>query len=141
LFPYPTLFGSGRELVFTADELAGVREDFLKTIRREDGRYAVLVNVTPHRLAVLENAKSEATRKAVEIAYHSLAQKENAPLLDEMVALRDRIADLLGYPSWADYQIEPRMAKTAARAVAFLEDLRRGLEPKFQAELAEYRRL
>ena len=130
-----------QELVFTAEELAGVREDFLKTIRREDGRYAVLVNVTPHRLAVLESAKREATRKAVETAYHSLAQKENAPLLDEMVALRDRIAALLGYPSWADYQIEPRMAKTAARATAFLEDLRRGLEPKFQAELAEYRRL
>jgi thimet oligopeptidase len=130
-----------RELVFTAEELDGVRGDFLKTIRREDGKYAVLVNVTPHRLAVLENAKSETTRKAVEIAYHSLAQKENTPLLDEMVALRDQIAALLGYPSWADYQIEPRMAKTAARAVAFLEDLRRGLEPKFQAELAEYRRL
>jgi thimet oligopeptidase len=129
------------ELVFTAEELSGVREEFLKTIRRDDGKYAVLANVTPHRLAVLENAKSEATRKAVEVAYHSLAQKENAPLLDEMVALRDQIAALLGYASWADYQIEPRMAKTAARATAFLEDLRRGLEPKFQEELAEYRRL
>jgi Zn-dependent oligopeptidase len=115
-----------QELVFAADELAGVREDFLQTIRRDDGKYAVLVNVTPHRLAVLENAKSETTRKAVEIAYHSLAQKENTPLLDEMVALRDQLAALLGYSSWADYQIEPRMAKTAARAIAFHEDLRRG---------------
>ncbi len=129
------------ELVFTADELTGVREDFLKTIRRDDGKYAVLANVTPHRMAVLENAKSEATRKAVEVAYHSLAQKENTQLLDEMVSLRDQIAALLGYASWADYQIEPRMAKTAARATAFLEDLRRGLDPKFQGELAEYRRL
>jgi thimet oligopeptidase len=129
------------ELVFTAGELAGVREEFLKTIRREDGKHVVLANVTPHRMAVMENAKSEETRKAVDVAYHSLAQKENAPLLDKMVALRDEIAGLLGYASWADYQIEPRMAKTAARATAFLEDLRRGLEPKFQAELAEYRRL
>jgi Zn-dependent oligopeptidase len=129
------------ELVFTAGELAGVREEFLKTIRREDGKYVVLANVTPHRMAVMENAKSEETRKAVDVAYHSLAQKENAPLLDKMVALRDEITGLLGYASWADYQIEPRMAKTAARATAILEDLRRGLQPKFQAELAEYRRL
>ncbi|HEY7514091.1 MAG TPA: M3 family metallopeptidase, partial [Vicinamibacteria bacterium] len=130
-----------QELVFGAEELAGVREDFLKSIRRDDGKYAVLANVTPHRLAVLENAKSEATRKAVEVAYFSLAQNENTSLLDQMVALRDEIAALLGYKSWADYQIEPRMAKTAARATAFLEDLRRGLDPKFQEELAEFRRL
>jgi thimet oligopeptidase len=129
------------ELVFTAEELAGVHEDFLKTVRREDGTYAILANVTPHRMAVMMNAKSEATRKALDAAYHSLAQKENGPLLDEIVAARDQIASLLGYESWADYQIEPRMAKTADRATAFLEDLRKGLDPKFQAELAEFRRM
>ena len=130
-----------QELVFTADELAGVPEDFLKSVRREDGTYAVLANVTPHRMAVMMNAKSEATRKALDTAYSSLAQKDNGPLLDQIVALRDDIAALLGYKSWADYQIEPRMAKTADRATSFLEDLRRGLDPKFQAELAEFRRM
>ncbi len=129
------------ELVFSAEELAGVPEDFLKSIRREDGKYGVLANVTPQRLAVLENARSEATRKALELAYYSLAQKENGRLLDEIVSVRDQIAALLSYPSWADYQIEPRMAKTEARATAFLEDLRRGLDPKFQAELVEFRRM
>ncbi len=129
------------ELVFTAEELAGVPVDFLESVKRPDGRYAVLANVTPHRLAVMMNAKSEATRKTLEIAYHALAQKENGPLLDEIVSVRDQIAALLGYASWADYQIEPRMAKTAARATAFLEDLSRGLDPKFQAELLEFRRM
>jgi thimet oligopeptidase len=67
-----------------------------------------------------------------------LAQAENGPLLAQIVALRDEIAALLGYKSWDDYQIEPRMAKTGARAQAFLEDLNRGLQPKFRAELARF---
>jgi Zn-dependent oligopeptidase len=46
-----------------------------------------------------------------------------------------RDATLLGYRSWADYQTEPRMARTAERALAFLEGLRCGLEAKFRAEL------
>ena len=116
-------------------------EDFLKSVRRADGTYAILANVTPQRMAVLENARNEAARKAVELAYHDLAAKENGPLLDEIVSVRDQIATVLGYDSWADYQIEPRMARTDERATAFLEDLRRGLDPKFQAELAEFRRM
>src|SRR5262249_17840966 len=72
-----------QELVFTAEELAGVPEEFLKSVKREDGRYAVLANVTPHRMAVMQNAKSEATRKAFDTAFSALGQNENGPLLDQ----------------------------------------------------------
>jgi thimet oligopeptidase len=128
-------------VTFAPEELAGVPEAFLATVRQPDGTYAVLANVTPHYLAVAENAKSEAARRKMELARFSLAQPENGERLDRIVALRDRIATLLGYPSWADYQVEPRMAKTAARATAFLEDLSRGLGPKLEAEMAEFRRM
>ncbi|HSB60965.1 MAG TPA: M3 family metallopeptidase, partial [Vicinamibacteria bacterium] len=126
-------------VAFAREDLEGVPEAFLDSVRTADGGYAVLAHVTPHYLAVAENAKREATRKRIELVRSTLAQKENGPLLDEIVAVRDRIAALLGYASWADYQIEPRMAKTAARAAGFLEALREGLAPKFQAELAQYR--
>jgi thimet oligopeptidase len=128
-------------LVFTKEDLEGVPEGFLASLEAEDGRYTVLANVTPHFMAVSQNAKRESTRKRLELARASLAQEENSPLLDEILAVRDQIASLLGYASWADYQIEPRMARTGARATAFLEDLKRGLDPKLQAELAEFRAL
>lgn len=126
-------------LVFTREELEGVPEAFLSSIATPEGRYAVLAHVTPHYMTVAQGAKREATRKRLELARSGLARNENGPLLDEIVAVRDRIAALLGYASWADYQIEPRMARTASRAVEFLEDLKKGLAPKFQAELAGYR--
>ena len=132
--------GEARQaVVFTGEELEGVPAAFLGSVKTEDGKYAVLANVTPHYMAVAQNAKREATRKRLELARFALAQKENTPLLNEIVAVRDQIAALLGYASWADYQIEPRMAKTGAQATAFLEDLRKGLDPKFQEELAQFR--
>ena len=128
-------------VTFTREELEGVPDAFLSSVKTADERYVVLANVTPHYMAVALNAKREATRKRLEMARSTLAQKENGPLLNEIVSLRDQIAPLLGYSSWADYQIEPRMAKTGARATAFLDELKKGLDPKFQAELAQYRAL
>src|SRR5204862_886215 len=46
-----------------------------------------------------------------------------------------------GYQSWADYQTEIKMVKTGAAAIQFLEKLKAGLQPKFDAELAEFRQL
>src|SRR5215471_9173919 len=58
-----------------------------------------------------------------------------------MIQLRSDIARILGYASWADYQTEIRMAKNGAIALAFLEKLKTGLEPKFHAELDEFKQI
>lgn len=128
-------------LTFTEAELEGVPADFLSQVRQADGTCAVKANVTPQYMTVAQNAKRADVRKRLEQARFTLAQEKNGPLLDRIVALRDQIAGLLGYKSWADYQIEPRMAKTADRAIAFLTDLKQGLEPKFRAELATFAKL
>jgi Zn-dependent oligopeptidase len=70
-----------------------------------------------------------------------LAREKNAQLLRQILELRATIAAKLGYASWADYQIEPKMARTAATASQFLENLRAGLQPKLEAELATFREL
>lgn len=132
-----------QKLVFTKAELEGVPEDFLeqKGVSNGDGTYTVMANITWHYLTVEENAKKEETRLKMESARDNLARAENIPLLQQILVTRDDIAHKLGYKSWADYQIEVRMAKTAAAAKDFLERLKTGLQPKFDAELAEFRAL
>ncbi len=122
---------------FTADELAGVPESFLNApgVKQADGRYRVMANITWHRDAILENARSEATRMKLNQARLSLAAAKNIPVLAKLVVLRADIAHRLGYANWADYQTETRMAKTGATAVKFEADLVAGLQPKFDAEL------
>ena len=58
-----------------------------------------------------------------------------------MLALRNQIALKLGYKSWADYQTEIKMAKNAAAPKKYINDLVAGIQPKFDAEVAELRKL
>src|SRR5205823_11387982 len=103
--------------------------------------YTVMANVTWHYLAVEENAKKEETRKRLLAEHDNLARAVNIPLLEKILPLRDDIATRLGYKNWADYQTEVKMARNAATAIDFLEKLKSGLQPKFDAELAEFRQL
>jgi thimet oligopeptidase len=128
---------------FTKAELEGVPESFLDQpgVKSGDDEYTVMANVTFQVLTVMENAKSEATRRKLATIQSNLAREENVPLLNQILGLRDRIAAKLGYASWGDYVIEPEMAKDAATARDFLDRLSAGLQPKFSAELEEYRQL
>jgi thimet oligopeptidase len=126
---------------FTKAELEGVPDDFLQQTKTGDDEYTVMANVTWHYLAVMDNARREETRKRFIIEHDTLAREQNVPLLEKILGLRDTIAHKLGYASWADYETEVKMVKNAATALTFEEKLKLGLQPKFDAELEEYRKL
>lgn len=124
-----------RDLSFAAEQLAGAPQSFLDSSRTAAGRHVVRAHVTPDVITVLENVSVEATRRELSIARHSLAVDVNAPVLADLLSARARVAGLLGYASWADYQTEPRMAGSGRAALEFVEGLIDGLEPKFRAEM------
>lgn len=126
---------------FTKAELEGVSDDFLKQIKTGDDEYTVMANITWHYLTIQDNAKLEETRKKVLIAQSNLAREQNIPLLQKILVLRDNIARKLGYKTYADYDTETKMVKNAATAISFEEKLKTGLQPKFDAELEEFRQL
>jgi thimet oligopeptidase len=126
---------------FSRAELEGVPESFLNETRTSENEYSVMANITYHYLMVMDNAKREATRKRMLVERDNLARTENVPLLEKVLPLRDDIARKLGYKTWADYQTEVKMVKHAATAMDFLNRLKTGLQPKFDAELAAFRAL
>jgi thimet oligopeptidase len=130
-------------LVFTKAELEGVPDSMLNSpgIKTGDDAYTILANVTFQYNGVMQTAKREETRKRLNIARANLARDKNAPLLNSILSARNQIALRLGYKSWDDFQTEIRMAKTGAQAKQFINDLIAGTQPKFDAELAEMRRI
>jgi Zn-dependent oligopeptidase len=130
-------------LKFSKAELEGVPEDFLSQqgIKTGDDEYTLKANITFHYIMVEDNAKREETRKKMLVAQYNLAREDNIPLLQKILVHRDEIAHRLGYASFADYATETRMVKNAATAIAFLENLKTGLQPKYDAELEEFRQL
>src|SRR5437868_11637573 len=100
-----------------------------------------MANVTCQFIEVEENAKSEATRKKLYLIHDSLAKDTNLTVLNQMLALRNKIALRLGYKSWDDYQTEIKMAKSGAGAKKYIDDLVSGIQPKFSAEVAELQKM
>jgi thimet oligopeptidase len=130
-------------VMFTKADLNGLPESFLASpgIRTGDDVYTVMANVTWQFNTVEENAKSEPTRKQLYLIRETLAKDANVPVLNQMLALRNKIALRLGYKSWDDYQTEVKMAKTGANAEKYISDLVTGSQPKFDNELVELQKL
>ena len=132
-----------KELKFTKAELDGVPDAFLtqQGIKTGDDEYTLKANITFHYIMVEDNARREDTRKRMMTAQCNLAREKNIPLLKKILVLRDEIATKLGYANYADMATEVRMVKNSATAINFLENLKTGLQPKFDAELEEFRQL
>ena len=130
-------------VVFTKAELEGVPESFLSSpgVKTGEDAYTVMANITWHFTTVEENAKSEATRKKLYLIHDSLAKDTNVGVLNQMLALRNKIALRLGYKSWDDYQTEIKMAKTGTGAKSYIDKLVTGTQPKFAAEISEIQKM
>ena len=64
---------------------------------------------------------------------------DNSAVMDELLALRREEARLLGFESYAQVSLEPKMAESPAQVEAFLRDLARRSRPFAERDLAEVR--
>lgn len=112
------------------EQLAGLSEQFIAQHQPGTDGLITITTDYPDTVPFMRDAKDrEAALELYKVnANRSLA---NLPLLKEMIELRRQKAALLGHSTWADYVLEPRMAKNAATVEAFLKDLHGGLiEPR-----------
>ena len=82
-------------------------------------------------------------RERIYRAYNSRAfgdEWDNTATIKQIVDLRYKIAALLGYKDFADYQTELRMVKNSESVWKFLEELRAPALPKAKEEVAELNR-
>ncbi len=100
----------------------------------------------PDYFAVMTYLDNAAIRRKMYEAYAVRAAEgkwDNHPLIERILELRGEKARLLGFSNFADLVLEDRMAHSGARAVTFLEDLKRKTERRFREEnqeLLEFRR-
>ncbi|KAL4424571.1 hypothetical protein ABPG77_009155 [Micractinium sp. CCAP 211/92] len=96
---------------------------------------------TPTLHALMRGARDERLRRA---AFEACQRQPGANLaaLDALVEARHEVAALMGFPSYAAYQLDAfSLAGQPSAVVAFLERLTAGIAPKCAAELAEMREL
>lgn len=77
-------------------------------------------------------------RKKLYEAYNTRAvggDSDNTEVVKEIAGLRLQIANILGYPTYADYALEERMLKTPSQVDAFLQELMGPSLPKAREEI------
>jgi thimet oligopeptidase len=128
---------SSTKLTFTREQLKGVPENELQRMTHDN--QIVVTTSYPDVNAVMSYAESSDIRKQVSVASDNKGGEKNLELLKEILAIRKRIAEIRGYPSWAHLKIRPesRMAKAPEKVSAFLEDLTTKLQAKGNEENAE----
>lgn len=106
----------------TKQELDGVDEQFLAQLPQEDGLYILGMDY-PTYFSVIEYCRVEETRKKISQAFANRAYPENEDVLKKVIALRDEIAVMVGFDSFADYDLADQMVHTSIHAESFIDDL------------------
>jgi oligopeptidase A len=138
----------GWSYIATAEELAGVPQDVLDATKLDDGGHKLTLHF-PVYLPVMQYAQSRALREKLYRAYVTRASDiqesggkpewDNTAAMREIVALRQEEARLLGYASFAEVSLTPKMASSPAEVMTFLRDLAKRARPFAEKDLAELR--
>ena len=112
-------------IVLGPGDLEGLPEQFVETLEPGDseGTYKVTM-AYPHVFPFMENSARRDLRKELYRRFQTIAAEENRPILEEAVRIRKEIASLFGKSSWAEHQLEDRMAKHPDAVERFYEELR-----------------
>ena len=117
-------------------DLAGLPE-FVRTMAAETAAEKGLEGwaftlQAPSYSPFMKYSQNRELRKQLWIAYNSRAvggEFDNSDIVKQIVDLRIKIANILGYETYADYALENRMAKTTPTVNEFIKNL---LEPSMK---------
>ncbi len=133
--------------VESKDTLAGIPADVLEAAQEAataDGKTGWKFTLhAPSFVPVMQYADDRGLRETLYRAYATRAAEfgkpewDNTPLIGEIVALRRELAQLLGFASFAEYSLEPKMAESPQQVLQFLSDLAAKAKPYAARDLAE----
>jgi oligopeptidase A len=134
-FDIAAVKGIPRDVLITAAEAA-------KTDGKQGWKFTLHM---PSYLPVMQYAEHRPLRETLYRAYVTRASElgdpklDNTALIGEILALRREQAQLLGYASFAEVSLEPKMAESPAQVLAFLRDLAVRAKPFGERDLQDLR--
>ncbi len=123
-------------ILVTLEQLKGLPERYINGLSRAGSQYRVSLEY-PDLFPFMRQAEDDVARR--ELATKNLLRggRKNLERLTRMIELRQENAHLLGFATHADFVAEPRMVRTAATAIHFVERIIGRLIPAARRELVE----
>ncbi len=124
------------ELIISEEkDVEGIPASDLENARQEDGSYKFTLQM-PSYIAYMTYGKNRKLREELYKAYTTRAP-ENAEIIDELMQLRQEMAQLLGFNNYAELSIAPKMATSTDKVIHFLEELASASKAQAKRELSE----
>ena len=123
-------------LTVSRDEMAGVPTDFVASLK-SNGTGGLILPLNDSTASIVQsNATNENLRRRAYFALTNIQYPGNVRLLERAIAIRYQLAHLLGYKSWAAYQMATRTVRQPAKIDAFLAELDAHLKSAAAANVA-----
>ncbi|RBO86091.1 oligopeptidase A [Marinomonas aquiplantarum] len=134
------------KLITDEAELAGLPESALAQAKqmaqaKEQEGWLFTLDF-PSYLPVMSYSDNAALREEMYRAFATRASDQadssfdNAPLIDEILALRHEMAEILGFENHAELSVATKMADNGQQVIDFLEDLAEKSKPAAEQDLA-----
>lgn len=137
------------EMYVSEDELQGVPPDVLSAMRQaaqDKGQTGLRLSLQPPvYIPVMQYADNRALRETLYKAYVTRASDkgdmryDNTALINQIVALRQEEAQLLGYANYGEVSLAMKMAESPQQVISFLRELASKARPYAQKDLKELR--
>ena len=136
-------------LITDLNEITGVTQSSLALLaqgaKEKDQSGYLLTLDQPCFIAIMTYADNRALREQMYQAFTTRAsdqgpqagQWDNSAIIDETLKLRHELSQLLGLANAAEFSLEPKMAGSTAKVMAFLSDLTQQVKPQAEKEFAE----
>lgn len=136
-------------LITDAARLAGIPDSsqgMMRQAAQREGQEGWRIGLDfPSYFAVMTYADDRALREELYTAYSTRASDQgpqagrwdNGPVMEQILALRHELAQLLGFPSHAEHSLATKMAESPQQVLGFLRDLAARSLQLAQGELDE----
>ncbi|KAA9325494.1 M3 family metallopeptidase [Adhaeribacter soli] len=123
-------------LLVSEAAMKGVPEDFKKSLKKESDKYIIDLN-GPAYSTFMKYAESDEARKQLFVKFYNRAADKNLDVLKALLAERQKMAQLLGFKTYAAYATSNRMAKNPETVWDFETKLVSKVKQKTEQDVAE----
>lgn len=140
------------KLITNLDDLSGMPESALAAAKEQakaKGQEGWLLTLDiPSYLPIMTYCDNRDLRFELYQAYNTRASDQgpnagkwdNTEIIKQILSLRDELAHLLGFETYADKSLATKMAESTQQVIEFLTDLASKAKPQGEKELAELKR-
>lgn len=120
----------------TKDQLAGISDEtFMKSHWNEEKQVYELGVDYPTYVMIMKHCDIVETRKTMYQNKSQLASPENNDVLDKLFATRHKLANMLGFDNYCDYELSSQMVKNSQNVIDFHDKIAPNIQEKSKNEL------